>query len=150
VWSSLPEFVRSTKIHAPVEKVFAFHEREDALRLLSPAFPPVSVIRKQGGIERGALVELQVGPFVWVALHTGYRRNRFFQDEQISGPFARWVHRHEFEAIGDATLLTDRIDFQLPGGRLVNRLFGWIVRPGLNRMFRHRHLVTKRYCEQGS
>ena len=43
-------------------------------------------------------MELQVGWSRWVALHTAYEKNRLFVDEQIDGPFARWIHRHEFEA----------------------------------------------------
>lgn len=144
----MPIFTRSVIIQAPVETVFGFHERADALQLLSPAFPPVRVIHRQGGIETGARVELKIGPFHWVAIHTDYRRNRCFEDRQIAGPFASWIHRHEFEAIGNATRLTDRIDYELPGGRWVNRLFGGIVRPGLHQMFSHRHRMTKRYCEE--
>ena len=131
-----------------MEDVFAFHEREDALKLLSPPFPPVRLVRKQGGIETGSRVELKIGPFAWTALHTAFEKNRFFEDQQIEGPFARWIHRHEFEAVGNATRLTDRIDYQLPGGRLVNALFGWTMWPGLHQMFRHRHRMTKLYCEK--
>ena len=145
----MPTFVRSVIIRAPVETVFGFHEREDALRLLSPSFPPVRVIRKTGGIEPGSRVELKIGPFRWTALHTVYVKNRVFADEQIQGPFAKWNHRHEFEAVGDATRLTDRIDYLLPGGVRVNRLFGWAVQLGLHQMFRHRHQMTKLHCEKG-
>jgi ligand-binding SRPBCC domain-containing protein len=145
----MPAFLKSIVIEAPVENVFGFHEREDALRLLSPAFPPVRVMRKMGGTEPGSRVELRIGPFEWVALHSGYEKNRFFEDQQISGPFAEWIHRHEFEAVGTATRLTDRVDFQLPGGVWMNRLFGWAVQLGLHQMFRHRHQMTKFYCEKG-
>jgi len=133
-----------------VETVFGFHEREDALRLLSPAFPAVRVVRKQGGIETGSRVELRIGPLRWVALHTAFQKNRFFEDQQISGPFAKWIHRHEFEAVGGATLLTDRIEYRLPGGVWMNHLFGWAMQLGLQQMFRHRHRITKRYCEKGT
>jgi len=143
----MPTFVKSVLVNAPVETVFAFHERPDALTLLSPAFPPIRVIRKVGGIEAGSEVEIAIGPFTWLALHTDFDRNRLFVDKQVSGPFALWVHRHEFEAQGKATRLTDRIDYRLPGGVLVNSLFGWAVRRGLGQMFRHRHRVTKQYCE---
>ena len=101
----MPTFLRSVVVEAPVENVFGFHEREDALRLLSPAFPPVRLIRpmgvigKSGGIEPGSRVELRIGPFPWVALHSAYEKNRLFEDRQISGPFAKWIHRHEFEAV---------------------------------------------------
>ena len=136
-------------IQAPVEKVFSFHEREDALRLLSPAFPPVRVIRKTGGIEPGARVDLKIGPFHWTALHTDFERNRFFEDRQIRGPFDTWNHRHQFESVGNATRLTDRIEYRLPGGAWLNGLLAWAVNVGLRRMFRHRHRMTKRYCEEG-
>lgn len=146
----MPTFVASVLIQAPVEAVFAFHEREDALRLLSPAFPPLQVIRKTGGIETGSRVELRIGPVRWVALHTAYEKNRVFEDQQIRGPFAKWLHRHEFATEGSATRLTDRIEYQLPGGAWANRLFRWIVEVGLRQMFRQRHLKTKQYCESPS
>jgi len=144
----VPAFVKSVIVDAPVSEVFRFHEREDALSLLTPAFPPLRIIRRTGGIEAGARVELRVGVFRWTALHTAYERDRLFIDEQVHGPFVKWVHRHEFEAAGCKTRLTDRIDYELPGGTLVNWLFGWTVRFGLRRMFAYRHRVTQAVCER--
>lgn len=144
----MPRFVRSVVIDAPVERVFAFHERVDALALLSPPFPPVRVLHRTGGIEPGSRVELRIGPVRWVALHTAFERNRLFVDEQIEGPFARWVHRHEFEDLGGRTRLTDRVEYRLRGGRLVERLFGWAVTFGLSGMFLRRHGATRRHCER--
>lgn len=143
----MPTFVRSVDIEAPVDEVFAFHERDDALPLLSPAFPPVRIASRTGGLQAGARVDLRIGPIRWLALHTAYERNRVFVDEQVSGPFAAWVHRHEFDDLGGRTRLTDRVSFQLKGGPLVNALFGGLVAWALTPMFRHRHAVTKRYCE---
>jgi ligand-binding SRPBCC domain-containing protein len=143
----VPEFVRSVIIDAPVETVFAFHEREDALARLSPSFPRTRIISKTGGIEPGARVELRIGPLPWTALHTEYETNRLFVDEQIRGPFLRWVHRHEFEDLGGATRLTDRVVYRLRGGGIVEALFGWTVELGLEQLFRARHAATKRFCE---
>lgn len=145
----MPTFLKSIVVQAPVETAFGFHEREDALQLLSPPFPPLRVIRKTGGITPGSTLELQIGPFHWTALHTVYEKNRLFADEQVQGPFAKWSHRHEFESLGPATRLTDRVEYQLPGGPWVNRLFGWAVQLGLHQMFRRRHQMTRLYCEQG-
>jgi len=36
--------------------------------------------------------------------------------------------RQEFEAAGDKTRLTDHIEYEMPGGSLVNMPFGWITR----------------------
>jgi len=113
-------------IDAPVEAVFAFHERDDALARLSPSFPRVRVIRKAGGIEAGLRVELRIGPLLWVALHTRYEKNRLFIDEKIQGPFRRWIHRHEFEDLGGSTRLTDRVEYRLRGGPIAEAVFGWL------------------------
>ncbi|MCU1235154.1 MAG: cyclase/dehydrase [Candidatus Solibacter sp.] len=141
--------MKSVVIDAPVGEVFRFHERPDALALLSTAFPPM---RKTGGtgdgIRTGTRVDLRIGGVKWIALHTAYEKDRLFVDEQIEGPFARWVHRHEFEAVGERTRLTDRVEYELPGGGVVNALFGWPVRLGLRNMFAHRHRVTRDMCEK--
>ena len=92
-------------------------------------------------------MELRVGPLPWLALHTAYAKNKLFVDEQVRGPFAKWIHRHEFAAVGNQTRLTDSIEYELPGGAVVNALLGWVVKQGLIQMFRHRHQVTKRFCE---
>jgi ligand-binding SRPBCC domain-containing protein len=144
----VPRFVKSVVIDAPVEDVFAFHERDDALELLTPKFPPVRVVAKTGGIEKGACVELKVFWFRWIAMHIEYRKNRLFVDEQISGPFAQWTHWHDFESVGTQTILTDRVEYAIPGGPLMNRLFGWTVKPGLIQMFSYRHRVTREFCER--
>lgn len=144
----MPAFVQSVVIDAPVNVVFAFHEREDALALLTPPFPPVRIVSRTGGIATGARVELRVGIFRWVALHTAFQENCFFEDQQMEGPFAQWIHRHEFESVGRKTRLTDRVAYQLPGGTLVQTLFGWTVTLGLRNMFAHRHRVTREFCER--
>ena len=145
-WRVVRTFSRSVVIDAPVEAVFAFHAREDALTLLSPRFPPVRVAKKEGGLETGASIELRVGPFRWVARHMAYENNRLFADEQVAGPFTRWLHRHEFEDLGGKTRLTDRVEWELPGGRVVNWLLGWAVTIGMKRLFVYRHAVTRRFC----
>ena len=86
--------------------------------------------------------------YSWVALHTAYEKDRLFVDKQIQGPFAYWVHRHEFEDVSGKTRLTDRVEYELPGRPLTNFLFGWIVKQGLINMFNHRHRVTKKVGER--
>lgn len=135
-------------VDAPVSTVFGFHERPDALQLLSPAFPPIRVISASGGIQRGARVELKVAGLRWVAIHTAYEKDRLFVDEQAEGPFARWVHRHRFESLGSRTKLTDSVEYVLPGGPLVNTSLAWTVKAGLWQMFAHRHKVTRKWCER--
>ena len=148
----MPSFVLSSVIEADVARVFAFHESPDALEQLMPPWQPARVLFRSGGLQPGARVELLVplGPFRrrWVARHTEYVRDRLFVDVQEDGPFRRWTHRHEFNSEGPhRTRLTDRIEFSLPGGPLVDFFGAWVARLQLRRMFTYRHAVTKRICE---
>lgn len=144
----MPTFEYSSRLPAPVERVFAFHERPDALDLLAPPGKKMCVVRRQGGLEAGAEVEFRIpaGPFSirWLALHTEYEPNRLFTDVQRKGPFRYWRHRHRFEPEGGGARLTDSIEFSLPGGPPVDALLGWLVKWRLRTYFRHRHQVTRR------
>lgn len=147
-------FAHASRIAAPVEAVFAFHERPDALELLTPPWQRVRVVRREGGLRAGAVVEFRIvvlGPLSlrWVAEHVEYRRHELFVDEQREGPFAAWRHRHLFERDGDGTRLTDSIEYGLRGGRVAEWAGGWFVERQLRRMFAYRHEVTRRECERG-
>jgi ligand-binding SRPBCC domain-containing protein len=143
----------SSVIDAPVEIVWKFHERPDVLQLLTPPWQPVQVIRREGGLGVGGISEfrLMLGPLPlrWLARHTAYEEYRLFTDEQISGPFDHWVHRHQFEPEDGKTRLTDDISFSIPGGEPVEFFSGWLVKAQLEATFRYRHDVTKRECESG-
>jgi len=145
-------FKHSSVINAPPEVVWKFHERPDILNLLTPPWQPVQIVRRDGGLDVGAITEFRLFlgpvPLTWLARHTEHEKYRLFADEQISGPFESWVHRHEFEP-EDAgkTRLTDAISFSMPGGGTVEFISGWLVQAQLEAMFRYRHYITKRECE---
>lgn len=144
-------FTHSSIINAPVEVVWQFHERPDILQLLTPPWQPVQVLRREGGLDEGAITEFRLFlgplPLTWLARHTEYEKYRLFTDKQISGPFESWVHRHEFEEEDRKTRLTDNISYSLPGGDGVEFLSGWLIHLQLEAMFNYRHFVTKRECE---
>jgi uncharacterized protein (TIGR01777 family) len=133
---------------APVGELFAWHERPGALERLTPPWSPVAVLAREGGIRDGGRVVLGipvVGPLRarWVAVHRDYVAGERFRDEQVSGPFARWVHTHRFAADGpDASILEDSIEWALPGGALGAAVGGRAVERLLDRLFAWRHRTT--------
>lgn len=147
----MQNFQRSTLIDAPVEVVWDFHERPDILQLLTPPWQPIEVVRREGGLEVGAISEFCIFlgplPIKWVAVHTEYEKNRLFTDEQREGPFESWIHRHQFAQENGKTRLTDAISFAMLGGEPLEFLGGWLVQAQLEQMFQYRHEVTKRECE---
>ncbi|MDR6505181.1 SRPBCC family protein [Arthrobacter oryzae] len=63
-----------------------------------------------------------------------------FVDEQVRGPFKAFRHVHEFEATGNGSLMTDRVEFTAPfgpAGRIVERL---VLRRYLERLIAERGL----------
>lgn len=144
-------FSHSSIINAPVEVVWKFHERPDILQLLTPPWQPVQVLRREGGLDEGAITEFRlfIGllPLTWLARHTKFEKYHLFTDEQISGPFESWVHRHEFTYEYGKTKLTDNISYSLPGGDAVEFVSSGLIQVQLEAMFRYRHFITKRECE---
>ena len=92
---------------------------------------------------------VRIGPLHWDAVHTAYERNRLFVDEQTRGPFrAAGFIATSSKTSASMTRLTDRVEFQLPGGPAVNAALGWLVKFGFLGMFRARHATTARFCAE--
>jgi len=148
----VPEFIASSYINAPVDRVWAFHEAPDALERLTPPSQAVRIVSRSGGIGVGAHVVIQTRllgliPTEWHARHTVCRKPNLFVDELERGPFAYWRHEHRLETQGQGTMLTDAITFRLPGGPIVNFFGAPIVRLQLQPLFKYRHAITKESCE---
>src|SRR5687768_7961201 len=104
-----------------VEALWAWHTRPGALERLMPPWDRVRVVGRSGGIADGSTVTLSVpvGPvrLRWVSEHRNVRPPHGFADQQVSGPFAHWVHEHGMRADGPAaSFLEDRIAFEGPAG----------------------------------
>src|SRR5512141_1044632 len=143
----MPVFESRTKVQASAVEAFRWHARPGAFARLSPPWDRVEVLEDPGGIDDGARLVMRLGspPFSvrWVAVHRGYEEGRRFVDVQESGPFARWVHEHRFEDAGPGrAVVIDRIDYELPLGRLGDFGGGAFTRRRLERLFRHRGAVT--------
>jgi hypothetical protein len=137
-------YVHRSRIAAPAGAVFAWHMRPGALERLTPPWERVRVLERDPEIAEGSRVVLRVpvGPLglTWTAVHRDVVPGRAFTDEQVAGPFARWVHTHHMEPDGPtASFLEDRIEYALPGGSLGRLAGGPAVRAMLRRMFAYRH-----------
>jgi ligand-binding SRPBCC domain-containing protein len=145
-------YERSTLIQAPVEEVWAFHERGDVLELISPPWALPRVLVRKGALRTGSRIEMKIpfGPFRirWLSLHVDHEDLHHFTDEQIRGPFRYWRHLHLFEPEGGGTRLTDRVEFKLPLDFLSGWMIGWLVKLRLRRLFEYRHSAIRRHCER--
>ena len=148
-------FVKESVIGCSPERVWAFHELPDAFQRLVPPWEKVKIVQRADISKIGSRTILEsriLGPFKvrWVAEHTAYDPPRMFEDVQISGPFKAWRHRHIIEPHGEGSVLRDEVEFEPPASILGASAAPMFIYPRLEKMFDHRHRVTKEWCENSS
>jgi len=139
-------------VNATLEQVAAFHRDPIALACLTP--PPLSIrwLHREP-VAEGARVRfvLQWGPIAipWEAEHREVSITGFV-DEQVKGPFRRWIHHHRFREIAPGvTEIVDEIEAALPRHplRAPVALAIWL---GLPFLFAYRARATRRALQATS
>jgi ligand-binding SRPBCC domain-containing protein len=90
----------------------------------------------------GALIDYRLRirgvPLRWRTRIAVWEPPERFVDEQVRGPYRRWIHEHSFFERDGGTLCRDDVRYAVPGGALVDRL---LVRPDVERIFAFRRQV---------
>jgi uncharacterized protein (TIGR01777 family) len=111
----MPTYHLRSPVAATAQQLFDWHARPGAIHRLLPPWQATRVLEAPRGLDAGQSVLLDLkllGPIRgrWRSAHTWCERPTGFDDEQVEGPFARWLHRHRFE---DGAL-DDTIDWAPP------------------------------------
>lgn len=145
-------FRHESVIRAEPSAVYAFHERPDALAILTPPWDATEIIQPPASLAAGTVVVLRTRlfPGIWVTIeaeHTACTPGVSFEDTMRRGPFPHWRHLHLFLPHPQGCLVRDDIEYAPPLG-----ILGWLaepvlIRPRLRRMFEYRHEATRRAVE---
>ena len=134
------------KVDAPPERVWEFHNSEDALKKLSPPGMRVKPV-KGAKLEDGALQVFRFWrlglPMTWKARISQVTPPYGFTDQAEKSPFKFWRHRHDFIPDGDGTLIREVVAYILPFGKLGKALNKLIVSKSLDESFAHRQKVME-------
>jgi ligand-binding SRPBCC domain-containing protein len=119
----MPHFEMIENLPAPLSRVFDFFSRPANLVTISPPELHFQLLSGPEQLHLGARVSLQGRRWGLsqrlVSEVTVWESENRFVDEQREGPFKKWIHTHQFEALPDGgTRVTDRIDYEPPGGML--------------------------------
>ena len=130
----------------PIDEVYEFFSDAYNLETLTPPILRFEVltpapIRMAAGTLIDYKLRLRGLPVRWQSEITVWEPPRRFVDEQRRGPYSMWVHEHTFEEKDGGTLAKDNVNYAVPGGALVNRLF---VARDVRRIFEYR---TERLLE---
>ena len=147
----MERITRTVLIHAPIERVFHFHD--DTRNLLKITPPNIHVtIESMGSPGRGYEVILKVRQFLlfvmrWHVRITEYQPPILMVDEQISGPFRSWKQTRNLREVDGGTELTDVVEYEVPFG-ILGRLANTIaIRSQIENMFSYRQAATKKLLE---
>jgi len=132
----------SLRLPLPRETVFPFFADAFNLERITPPHLRFRILSSTP-VQMGAGTRIHYRlslfrvPFSWISVISEWDPPSRFVDEQIRGPYRSWRHAHEFVDESGATLIRDRVEYELPlwpFGELVYPL----VRRELDRIFRFR------------
>jgi ligand-binding SRPBCC domain-containing protein len=145
------ELATSLRLARPRPEVFAFFGDAGNLDALTPPWLKFRILTPRPiAMRPGTLIDYKLSihgiPVRWRTAITTWAPPDVFVDEQLRGPYRRWVHTHLFSDEAGGTRVEDRVLYRVPGGALVNAL---IVAPDLRRVFAYRLLALRERLDPG-
>ncbi len=138
----MPVFEDTIDLPRPVAEVFAFFADPRNLERVSPPDLNLRVVEGPERLFQGARVVVMGRrwgvPHRIVSEITAFTPDQSFTDTQVEGVFRRWVHAHRFEEVPGGTRVSDRIDYEPPGGMIGLVLTPAFLEQDLKRMHTYR------------
>lgn len=138
---------REQFVGRPLDEVFEFFSAARNLERLTPPWLRFEVlgpepIEMRAGTRIDYRLTVHGVPVRWTSRIELWEPGLAFVDRQERGPYQLWHHRHEFEALGDATLVRDLVRYELPLGPLgtIGRML--FVQRDLDNVFAFRRLAV--------
>lgn len=124
----------------PIDEVFSFFSDAFNLQIITPPWMHFQILTPAPiDMQVGRLIDYKLRvrgvPMRWQSEITAWEPPHRFVDEQRRGPYRLWIHEHSFSEERGGTLIRDRVEYAVPGGGLVRRLF---VAPQLEAIFNYR------------
>jgi ligand-binding SRPBCC domain-containing protein len=141
-------FEQETIIGNPLNEVFQFFSNAENLAKITPdnlKFQIKSPLPIK--MEAGTLIDYQIKiyniPFHWRTKITVWDPPVRFVDVQLTGPYKMWIHEHSFEELGGSTKMSDKIQYQVPGGLFAPLVHRLRVKKDVENIFKFREKIIK-------
>ncbi len=146
------EFKSEIWLPLPPEQVFSFFADAVNLETVTPPWLNFKILTP-GPIEmrEGTLIDYRLLihrlPVKWHTCISSWQPPHFFVDEQLRGPYRKWIHKHMFDPSDGGTIVRDLVNYAVPFDSFVH---SWFVRPDIENIFRYRSdQLRKHFCAQG-
>ncbi|MBX7149010.1 SRPBCC family protein [bacterium] len=117
----------------PLKEVFSFFAEAQNLEKMTPAWLNFSIITPPPIVmKEGLLIDYKIKlfgvPMKWKTLISRWEPGKCFVDEQLKGPYKKWIHLHSFESSKGGTVCRDEVAFYPLGGALTMPFVGFNLR----------------------
>ena len=134
----------------PCEELFDYFGDAGNLEAITPPWLHFKILTPQPiEMRAGTLIDYQLKlhyvPIRWRTEIACWEPPYRFVDQQLRGPYKKWVHEHTFVEQEGGTLMTDRVEYEVPGGTLIHEL---AVRRDLEKIFQYRWNVLEKHFAQ--
>ncbi|MEM0965549.1 MAG: SRPBCC family protein [Verrucomicrobiota bacterium] len=132
----MPFLFTDAVIPLPIAEVFPFFSDASNLEKITLAGLGFQILTPLPiAMEEGTIIDyrIKIGgvPNHWRSRITSWEPPYQFADEQLKGPYRKWLHTHRFEACDHGTRMKDEVEYELPFG-----VFGRLVHPLIRRQLR--------------
>lgn len=140
------EFQSEVWLPLPPDHLFPFFADAGNLDAITPPWLHFHIVTP-GPIEmrRGALIDYKLCirglPLRWRTLIREWQPPHRFVDEQLRGPYRRWIHTHTFEPRNGGTLARDHVSYAVVFDVIVHPLF---VRRDIEKIFQFRSKALRK------
>lgn len=136
------------EIRQNLDKVFEFFEKPENLSDITPGWLSFKIINTGPSImktnaEFNYIIKLFGMPVKWKTKITEYVKPEGFVDEQVKGPFKKWIHTHSFKPVKDGVIMEDHVSYDLYGGFLKNIINTIFVSRSVKSIFNYRKKIIQ-------
>jgi len=137
--------IYTQKIPAGRDEVWDFFTNPENLVRITPEEMHMRILNKGdvGALYPGMTISYKLYPFFdfpvrWSTEIKSVDRPHEFSDEQKSGPYEFWRHRHLFRELPDGVEMTDIIEYKIPFGFFGEMLDQLLIHNRLDYVFTYR------------
>lgn len=142
---NINKLIYTQKIPAGIEEVWDFFSNPQNLVKITPREMHMRITNEEdiGSLYEGMTISYRLFPFFdfpvrWSTEIIRVARPYEFEDEQKSGPYEVWRHKHLFREASEGVEMTDIIEYKIPFGFFGEMLDQLLIQSRLDYVFNYR------------